>query len=187
MKKFFLLSALIFTLSLSCFALAPKEVEGLWESKWNNVPSPDRSMKMKQKEALSISPEGTYTARDEVQLTFLGQPSVDLFMYAEYAGTWTVDADSICFHVDPATVKIDFPEDEIRISGLPDPNQESMVRSQIHYNMRSMASEMKKQIKDFTYREAAVTNEKKSRKLTCIDPENNTKLEFTEKVEKKKK
>ncbi len=187
MKKFSLLIALIFAVALSAVALSPKEVEGTWESKWTNLPSPDRSVKMKQKEQLNISADGTYTAKDEMQMTIIGQPAIDVFMYAEYSGTWAVEADSLSIHIDPATIKLDFPESEIRISGLTDPNQESMIKSQIHYNMGQMAKQMKKEIKDFAYHDVVVVNEKKARKLTCNDPENKVKYEFVEKVEKKKK
>lgn len=182
MKKISLLFTLILSLVISAQAVSPNLIAGKWESKWRNAPSGDRSMSMKEKETYTISEDLNYEAKNEVQISIIGQPAVDVFIYVDFSGTVKAEADSLAFHIDPASIKVNFPEDEIRISGLIDPSQESMIKSQIHYNMRQMVPHLKESIKDYVYKDVVITEEKKGRKMVCVDPDaKNAKLEFTSK------
>jgi len=183
MKKLSIIICALFCVATSVMALSPDEITGSWESKWTNSPSPDREISSKEKSSYVFNQDGTYTCKSEMQMSILGQPTVDCFFYADLKGTYTVAGDSISLIVDPSSIKLDFPEDEIRLSGQVDPDQESMIKSTIHYNMRSMLPEIKKAIKDFTITDVVITQDKKNKKMTCID--SGTKMEFTQKKKKK--
>lgn len=182
MKNLALALLAIFSLTVSVSALTPKEIEGDWESKWTSLPSPDRSMKMKQKDAYNFLPDGSFSSKSEMQLTILDQFNIDCFFYADVKGTYKIEADSVMMHIDPATIRLDFPEDEIRISGQIEPSQESMIKSTIHYNLRQMLPEIKKGIKDFTIKDVVISDEKKGKKMTCTDDGN--KVEYFQKKKK---
>lgn len=186
MKKLSLVFALLIAFAMPSFALSPDELVGKWESKWANIPTEDRSMSMKEKETINLNADSLFAIKAEAQLSILGQPAIDAFFYIEAEGKWKLEADSLVFHVDPATVKLEFPESEIRISGLNNPDQESMIKSQMHYNLRKMGPELKKSFTNFSYKNIVLTEDKKGRKLECTDPENgNIVRKYTSKKSKK--
>lgn len=182
MKKLSIFLCALFCAATSMMAISPDDIAGKWESKWVNTPSPDREISSKEKSSYVFNQDGTFTSKNEMQLSILGQTAVDCFFYADLKGTYTAAGDSISIHVDPSSIRLDFPEDEIRISGQVDPDQESMIKSTFHYNMRSMLPEIKKAIKDFTITDVVITEDKKHKKMTCSDA--GTKMEFTQKKKK---
>ena len=188
MKKSALILALIIAIALPSSALTPTDLVGLWESKWTDVPSEMRELVLKEKESLDIKADSTFYMDAQMQTTILGRPSVDMYVYVKAHGKWTLEADSVTFNVDPASIEIDFPEEEIRIMGLDNPDQESMIKSQMHYNFTSQVKEMRKELDKFTYYNLVVIEEKKGRVLECSDPANKIdKRRYTAKQDKKKK
>ncbi len=148
MKKQFLLIMALFV-AFAAAALTPEQLVGYWVSKWNKIPTPDRSLKMKQQTAYTLNADGTMEDNSQMQLTVIAHPNtIDCFFYLDAKGTWTAEGDSISIHYDPATVDIRFPQDEIRISGQIDMGAVGMVRAQIASQFGEMIPEIKKGVTD---------------------------------------
>lgn len=154
-KQLFLILSLF--AAFTAAALSPDDFVGYWESKWQKIPTPDRSLKMKQQDAYDLAADGSMHTESQMQLTIIAHPNtIDCFFTLTAAGTWTAEGDSISMHYDPATINIDFPQDEIRISGQVDMGTVGILRSQIASQMASMLPAIKEGVKDDTYTDVVI-------------------------------
>ena len=161
-----LLLALI--VSFTAFALTPEELAGNWETKWTKVPSPEAGLRMKQQDAYTFNADGTHQTASAMQLSIVAHPNtIDCFFYLKAAGTWAIEGDTLKVHYDPATVQVDFPQDEIRISGPMDMGTVGLVRSQIASQMSALLPEVQKSVTDDAFTGVVIEPDGKKWKATA--------------------
>lgn len=169
MKKLFLLIGVVM-MSLSAMAITTEEVVGKWESNNITAPTPDPSMKASSKIALDLKSDLKASVKQEQQIT-LGDTKVtiDMFITVEGDGTYTTAGDSITITLDPATIKLKFTEDDVRITGIDDVSQQQEIVSQMVQGMSQNAEAMKQELaKPFTINDVMITGKKMMCKLEDI-------------------
>lgn len=150
MKKIIMLFLGLMLVTTSALALTPEEIKGKWAS--NKISDSDPNGGGSIDITLTFNFDGaskaSFTQGTSANID-LGQ-GAKLFMYNEVVaeGEYTVDGDSISFKIDPATVKINLSEDDIRIIGVDDVAAVNGMKEQMvagtQQNAPMMAEEMAK-------------------------------------------
>lgn len=165
MKKILIAMAALLPLGLAA-EIDTAELTGKWVSKPIQAPSPDPSFKQ------STTIELTFTGGDKVAQTSQTSTAINggegvfinIDMYCDCEGTYTISGDTLVIHSDPSTLNVDFSEDNIRIKGLPDPDKAEEAKSQMVKEFQQVIPEMQKAMAEPTKIWDLVITEKK---VTC--------------------
>lgn len=106
----------------SAYALTPEELQGKWTSNKITESDPNGGGSIDITLTFDFDGAGKATLAQGTTANLEMGQGAKLFMYNETLadGEYTVAGDSITFKIDPATVKLNMTEDDIRIIGIDD-------------------------------------------------------------------
>lgn len=166
MKKIFLAAASSLLLVANALAVTPVEIIGKWASNPVSQTDPTTGFSSSSTTEVVFKEDGKMESKSKETTNFEVAPGVKLYVYTSYEGqgTYTAVSDSISMALDPATIKFNFTEDDIRITGVEDPTQADEMKSQMFQGM----SQAMEQTKDMIAQPEVLKNVMVvGKKMTC--------------------
>ncbi|MCM1450989.1 MAG: hypothetical protein NC102_01875 [Clostridium sp.] len=169
MKKFILAFVAVAFCAIAASAITPAELAGTkWKSKKIEMPSPDESVKVTSIVECIFETENTCTEKQEVTMSIFDKETrmkIDVYLKATAPETYTAEGDSITFKGNPADVKVECEDDDIRVTfprGESNAIMESMIKSQIKPMIDMLRQEIGKSVDEPSVMKVLEMNGKKA-------------------------